>query len=876
MIWSWRKRWRFNVFVAAIATSSAVLVAGCGPAVHNEVAERARQWFDKPHGSRHSALVAEYRGIIDRQLASLQAGVVFPDWGYGCMSMDDPAEAAHWTPFLEYGVEYFQRTYTKPYSAQAEQLIAFLFGIASHQVADEQWHSLSGLRDGFMRVLANSTFNGQFSRAHDVLDVGGDFAMAHMDELRFILDKWSVPVGDVIEIYKDMGVSLARWRLNICVTRQFYAMEAVKRFGQGLFSSYASKAPMLTERIDDYYNGGLFSMAASTADCWRSLVDWFEHGEFSQKCLVSDYAHGNRSSWRSPAEAILDAMWPRDTWMRSANASMATMALATEHEGSLVVSAGDLQFPALPDAPSTGSDSGRNSRSAAQHVFAAHRKPGSAAHAADTCADLSTAFTGIKQLYTTDPYSGFGTAVATGDFNGDGRADLAISAPFYTRGGTGIGAGAVFVVHEADVMHSFSQQNILHADPLVLTPEPHANTTSYPQFGASLAVVDFNADGIDDLAIGSSAYGHSPTGAHLGRVDIYLGHAGSGLSTVPDFSLTAAQLSRYTDSPFAYQRIGGFLFGEDVDNDGHVDLLIGAPYTADVPYEMHAGRVFGYLSRPRTEASAGRMGAPDISLASPQRQSFEWFGFSAKSVHVKETNTTLLLVGAPGHKRADPEGSDDHVLAGAVYAFSVRADTPKTPPVFEGTRFAALKDRTQLGSQIHVWQTPETLLVIFGSPSEHSSSGTGFAAGSRTKVLGPSPPDRGWQAGEVRIVDPSQWKHIEHEGNGGADDVAGLLNTLHGLQSPGHFGRALAATEDDLWIGEPFSGIEDGRIYRWRSGLSQPECFGVPSGMMRARFGHRILAAKDMDGSAELLVVTAPHDSQFSRLGGTVLLLRRK
>ncbi|KAJ1845599.1 hypothetical protein LPJ57_009210, partial [Coemansia sp. RSA 486] len=94
--------------------------------------------------------------------------------------------------------------------------------------------------------------------------------------------------------------------------------------------------------------------------------------------------------------------------------------------------------------------------------------------------------------------------------------------------------------------------------------------------------------------------------------------------------------------------------------------------------------------------------------------------------------------------------------------------------------------------------------------------------------------------------------------------------------SPGHFGRALAATEDDLWIGEPFSGIEDGRIYRWRSGLSQPECFGVPSGMTRARFGHRILAAKDTDGSAELLVVTAPHDSQFSRLGGTVLLLRRK
>ncbi|KAJ1886579.1 hypothetical protein LPJ66_009561 [Kickxella alabastrina] len=672
--------------------------------------------------------------------------------------------------------------------------------------------------------------------------------------------------------------------MKVCITRQFYAMEAVKRFGMGMFPSYASRAPMLTERIVDYYIGGLSAMAAGTADCWHALVDWFGHGDFSRKCLVSDrhqpqpQPQPNRTrafDGKSPAQALLDEMWPREQWMQSVGDSIA----AADDSKPWIVSASSLRFPALPPKPAQNSKVNGtvrgNSHTNRQHAFAPkHQRllsQDSRPAAFEACAELSTLFPLIKQLYSTSAYSGFGTAVATGDFSGSGHASVAISAPYYANSNGNSSAGAVFVLNKLDISYAFSQQNIDDADPQVLLP-PFSASTRFLAFGSALAVIDYNADGIADLAVGSTAYGPDPAGSLLGRVDVYLGHQGAGLSSVPGFTLTATQLSEYTDSPFSQQRIGGFLFGEDVNNDGFVDLLIGAPYHSDVPYETHAGRVFGYISGPRAGQGSGQMGPPNFTLVSPQRQPFEWFGFSARAVHLSETNTTLLLVGAPGHAQADPDTGANHTLAGSIYAFSVDAADPKgSPPEFRGLHFAASKGSTQLGSQMHVWQTNGSRLVLFGTPSEYSS---GLA---QSGLIGPEKPARGWQAGQVRVFDPALWNLADATGVNGKDgnNPVGLLSTLRGTQSPGHFGRALASTGTDLWIGEPFGHTEDGRVHRWRVGLERPECFYAANYMGRARLGHSILVASGSRES-ELLVVTAPHDSQFSRLSGSVLLLQQR
>ncbi|KAJ1667243.1 hypothetical protein IW140_001697 [Coemansia sp. RSA 1813] len=894
-------------------------VNGGGPAVHNEVAERARRWFYEYLTGDHGERVMRFRGILDRQAESLQAGVIFPDWGYGCLSMDEEAEEAHWTPFLEHGVEYLRRTYHEPYSQEGEQLVAFLLGIASHMVADELWHSLSGLRDGFMRTLANSTFRGDYGQAHSVLDVGGDFAMAHMNDLGFMRDKWAVPLRDIAAIYERMGIPVGQWRMRACVSRQFYAMEAVKRFGRGLFPTYAAKAPMLTERLDDYVIGGLYSMAAGTTECWHALVDWFVDGNFTKKCLVRDRRHkasgnsvaSNRESLGKKQSASMlhqveHALRESNNYNKylefvqhniSSYESNGILYLSTTHSQPTTTATVISDVDALPHRDMSG---GR------QHAFAAHKKP---IKAAGECAELGLLFPKIKQLYTTSAYSGFGTAVATGDFSGSGRTSIAISAPYYrsdpdlglkasnTKGSPGV-VGAVFVLEEQDLEYAMASQDIRDADPVVIQPSNgdeqsstgSSRTSKFPVFGSSLAVVDFNADGIDDLVVGSSGYGADPAGQVLGRIDVYLGRPGKGLASSPDFTLTSEQLARYTGSSRSVQRIGGFLFGEDVNNDGFVDLLIGAPYNSDTSRDRHAGRMYGYISRASRDVRASRplMGPPDFMLASPARQPFEWFGFTATAVHMKETNMSMLLVGAPGHSSMAEGSSDEvHSLAGKVYAFAVAnttaAGTVVVQPRFEGLAFAVGKEKTQLGSSIHIWEAglaavsdgaAQPPLVLLGSPSEHALAAASHDAAMR--VAGPGFPTepipaRGWQTGEVRILDPQQWPNgTAHSGSG---TISGLLATILGTQSPGHFGRALASRGAELWIGEPISESEDGRIYQWHAGTDEPACFFLRNTIGKARLGQAIRSVRR--GNNEILVVTAPHDSQFSRLSGSVLLMER-
>lgn len=88
-------------------------------------------------------------------------------------------------------------------------------------------------------------------------------------------------------------------------------------------------------------------------------------------------------------------------------------------------------------------------------------------------------------------------AVARGDFNGDGAADLAVGAPGEDLG-TLTDAGAVNVIYgSAGGLTAAGNQLLSQAPDSVL-----GTVGKFDQFGYALAAGDLDGDGFSDLAIG--------------------------------------------------------------------------------------------------------------------------------------------------------------------------------------------------------------------------------------------------------------------------------------------------------------------------------------------------------------------------------------
>ncbi|NWV61043.1 PHLD phospholipase, partial [Malurus elegans] len=88
------------------------------------------------------------------------------------------------------------------------------------------------------------------------------------------------------------------------------------------------------------------------------------------------------------------------------------------------------------------------------------------------------------------------------------------------------------------------------------------------RFGSALAVLDFNEDGMPDLAIGAPSVG-SQSLTYKGAVYIYFGSEGRGFASQPNITITCQ---------YSYCNLGWSLLAADVDGNGNADLVVGSPY----------------------------------------------------------------------------------------------------------------------------------------------------------------------------------------------------------------------------------------------------------------------------------------------------------
>ncbi|HSD79975.1 MAG TPA: FG-GAP repeat protein [Solirubrobacteraceae bacterium] len=147
---------------------------------------------------------------------------------------------------------------------------------------------------------------------------------------------------------------------------------------------------------------------------------------------------------------------------------------------------------------------------------------------------------------------GFGAAVASADFNNDDLADLAVGVP---------GRGGVSVFYALDRIGRFIDSADLAKPPAV------------GAFGAALVAGDFNGDGIADLAVGAPGTKHEQQSRKPGSIDILFGGP-RGLS--------AANAARIPEVHDKEQGFGSRLAAGDVDRDGRLDLVEGAPSVPSV------------------------------------------------------------------------------------------------------------------------------------------------------------------------------------------------------------------------------------------------------------------------------------------------------
>ncbi len=200
---------------------------------------------------------------------------------------------------------------------------------------------------------------------------------------------------------------------------------------------------------------------------------------------------------------------------------------------------------------------------------------------------LPAAAEGIRQEdlgSTSEDGDRFGEVLTTGDFDGDGYADLAIGAPFEDLSGQ-VDAGFVWVVYGASYGIETSDRERMSQATI------RSRREADDRFGSALAAGDFDGDGRDDLVVGAPGE-DLRAGANVGHlVTVYGSAVGLLPASYAKWSQTAGGARNEAGDGFSATLAAG-----DIDGDGLDDLAVGIPME-DYSGAIDCGFVHVYYGR---------------------------------------------------------------------------------------------------------------------------------------------------------------------------------------------------------------------------------------------------------------------------------------
>ena len=252
----------------------------------------------------------------------------------------------------------------------------------------------------------------------------------------------------------------------------------------------------------------------------------------------------------------------------------------------------------------------------------------------------------------------FGSSLTAGDFNADGKDDLAIGVPFE-------GLGSIHEAGGVEVIYGSSSglsATFIHADEFWTQDTTNIDNQAETgdQFGSSLTAGDFNADGKDDLAIGVRLEGLGSI-SHAGGVEVIYGFSAVGLSATlahadQFWTQDSADIENQVEDS---DQFGFSLTAGDFNADGKDDLAIGVPHEGLGSILIAGGVEVIYGSSSglsATLAHADQFWTQDSADIDNQAEGSDQFGTSLTAGDFNADGKDDLAIGVPHEDSGSPGG----------------------------------------------------------------------------------------------------------------------------------------------------------------------------------------------------------------------------